>query len=85
MSIQSIFGIAYLIGRIIIPILSDLIGRRNSMLVVFFTGIVSFVLQILSITYKNDYGIFIGHFLSGIFGSGLGSISYYIVCDFCYG
>ena len=82
-TIQSIFGLGYIIGKVSFPLIADIIGRRKSILIVLLLGILAMISLLLGIEYGSETLMMAGQLIAGILGSGIGILSFIYVCDFC--
>ena len=68
---------------ILLPGLADIIGRKKSILIAIFIGIVGNSFVIIGIyTFDTDL-ILVGQVVSGIFDAGIAILSYVTTSEFC--
>ena len=82
-TIQSVFGLGYIIGKICFPLVADIIGRRKSILIAILFGIIAMSSLLLGIEYGSETLMMAGQLIAGIFGSGIATLAFIYVCDFC--
>lgn len=82
-TVQSIFALGLTIGMVIMPISSDIFGRRKVIIAIFGVGVLAMSMLVLAI--ENDIEILMigGSMLTGIFGSGMTILGFILTCDFC--
>ena len=68
---------------VILPTLADIIGRKKSILLAIFLGIIGNSLVIIGIYTFDINLILVGQIVSGIFDAGIAILSYVITAEFC--